>query len=165
MDAPKRLPFFGVGPYYFVGVMLLAAGCWWLGREFPWLCLAPGSPWRLAGRVAGAALALGGAVLWLGALVHARLARNLAENRLVTHGVYAHVRNPIYAAFVFLSSGALCWQGNFLVAAHFLACWLALTAMVRLTEEKWLAARFGDAYADYCRRVNRCIPWFPKSRD
>lgn len=31
------------------------------------------------------------------------------------------------------------------------------------TEEKWLAALYGREYADYCKRVNRCIPWFPKS--
>lgn len=165
MDARERLPFFGVGPYFFVGVMALAGGCLWLGRAFPGLCLGANSSWRLPCQVLGAALAAGGAFLWLGALIGARLARNVAENRLVTTGVYAYVRNPIYAAFTFLGAGALAFQANALVLAFYPLCWLALTLMVRLTEEKWLAERFGDAYAAYRRHVNRCIPWFPKSRD
>lgn len=40
--------------------------------------------------------------------------------------------------------------------------WPFLTALMKRTEEKRLLERFGQEYADYCRRVNRCIPWFPR---
>ncbi len=40
--------------------------------------------------------------------------------------------------------------------------WVLLTVMMQAAEEKWLLAQFGDEYKEYCKRVNRCIPWFPK---
>ncbi len=33
------------------------------------------------------------------------------------------------------------------------------------TEEKWLLELYGIEYANYCKRVNRCIPWFSKNKD
>ena len=40
--------------------------------------------------------------------------------------------------------------------------WINLTVILKLTEEKWLLEKFGDEYVDYCKVVNRIIPWFPK---
>ena len=40
--------------------------------------------------------------------------------------------------------------------------WALLTVMMQTVEEKWLLDEFGDEYKEYCKRVNRCIPWFPK---
>ena len=28
--------------------------------------------------------------------------------------------------------------------------------------EKWLYNLYGEEYAPYCKKVNRCIPWFKK---
>ena len=33
---------------------------------------------------------------------------------------------------------------------------------LKLTEEKWLLDLYGQDYADYRKRVNRCIPWPPR---
>ena len=33
------------------------------------------------------------------------------------------------------------------------------------TEEKWLTEHFGKEYINYCKRVNRAIPWFAKKGD
>ena len=160
MDTQSRLPFFGVGPYYFAGVMALAGVFFLLGEKFPRWCLFPAGRNIFTG--VGAAAVLLGVVLWAGALIGARLARNIAENKLVTTGVYAYVRNPIYAAFIFLGTGALLAQGSWLWVPFFGLCWLALTVLVKTTEEKWLAARFGGDYREYCQKVNRCIPWIKK---
>ena len=159
MDTQSRLPFFGVGPYYFAGVMALAGVFFLLGEKFPRWCLVPFPAGRNVFIGAGAVLAIFGAFLWLSALIGARLAKNIAENKLITTGVYAHVRNPIYSAFMFIGAGVLSAQSNWLCLPYFGVCWLALTVMVKLTEEKWLAARFGEVYRAYCRKVNRCIPW------
>ena len=32
------------------------------------------------------------------------------------------------------------------------------------TEEKWLREKFGKEYIDYCKDVNRVIPWFAKNK-
>ena len=42
------------------------------------------------------------------------------------------------------------------------AYWLFLTILLKNTEEKWLRELYGKEYEEYCRRVNRCWPWFPK---
>ena len=34
--------------------------------------------------------------------------------------------------------------------------------VLKNTEEKWLSELYGQEYLDYCKKVNRCIPWFPK---
>ncbi len=36
--------------------------------------------------------------------------------------------------------------------------WVILTVLIRNTEEKWLYELHGEAYKDYCARVNRWIP-------
>ena len=33
---------------------------------------------------------------------------------------------------------------------------------LKLTEEKWLLSLYKQEYADYLKRVNRCIPWPPR---
>ena len=36
--------------------------------------------------------------------------------------------------------------------------WVLLTVVIRMTDEKWLYELHGEAYKDYCARVNRWIP-------
>jgi hypothetical protein len=36
--------------------------------------------------------------------------------------------------------------------------------VLKKTEEKWLYKMYGEEYLDYCKRVNRCIPWFKASK-
>ncbi len=40
--------------------------------------------------------------------------------------------------------------------------WIIMTVTLKLTEEKWLLDLYGQDYADYRKRVNRCIPWPPR---
>lgn len=37
-----------------------------------------------------------------------------------------------------------------------------MTVLMKGTEEKWLLKLYGTEYSNYCKRVNRCIPWFAK---
>jgi protein-S-isoprenylcysteine O-methyltransferase Ste14 len=73
-----------------------------------------------------------------------------AEARqLVTHGLYARFRHPIYLF------GTIAYFGAFLALQIWpvLAVWLALTPIewVRLRrEERALRERFGEAYDRYC---------------
>ena len=39
-----------------------------------------------------------------------------------------------------------------------------IVLLMKCTEEKWLKNLYGVEYEEYCRSVNRCIPWFPKNR-
>ncbi len=40
--------------------------------------------------------------------------------------------------------------------------WLAMTILMKKTEEKWLYELYGQKYLEYCKKVNRCIPWFKR---
>ena len=75
---------------------------------------------------------------------------------LMTNGIFAWTRNPIYIA---LDSIVL---GTFLVSGRviFLAIALALVGLLHYEirrEEKYLAETYGDAYRDYRERVGRYV--------
>lgn len=76
---------------------------------------------------------------------------------LITDGPFRISRNPIYLAMALaLCSGAL-QMGSatpWLFIAAFV--WVIQTRQIA-HEERLLAAKFDDAYADYCRRVRRWI--------
>jgi len=80
-----------------------------------------------------------------------------ATQHLVTTGVYAWIRHPMYASLLFLAWGVLLKQPSLpgLVLALAATGFLVLTA---LADERECQAWFGDAYRDYCRRSWRFIP-------
>jgi protein-S-isoprenylcysteine O-methyltransferase Ste14 len=78
--------------------------------------------------------------------------------RLVTNGIYAYIRHPMYASLLALAWAAYLQDPNLtgtLIAA-FATLSLQLTAMA---DEKECLAYFGAEYADYMRRTRRFIPW------
>jgi protein-S-isoprenylcysteine O-methyltransferase Ste14 len=83
--------------------------------------------------------------------------REVFANELVTRGFYAHCRNPMYvgnfsvvAGFSLIYGSA--W-GYALLAPLFAYIYLAITT----AEETYLRDKFGAAYDDYARRVNRFL--------
>jgi protein-S-isoprenylcysteine O-methyltransferase Ste14 len=114
-------------------------------------------------RYLASGLALLFGVLVLGAAVNAM--RKAETNiptweptlALVTEGVYARSRNPIYLAFIILLTG---------IGMLFSSDWLMLLLLPFLLvihfgvirrEEEYLLARFGAPYADYMKRTPRYI--------
>ena len=39
-----------------------------------------------------------------------------------------------------------------------------MTVALTNTEEKWPLNLYGQAYQDYCKRVNRCLPKIPEKK-
>ncbi len=96
---------------------------------------------------------------WLVSAAWPVLWRAVRAGRLATAGVYARLRHPQYVGFIIILTGFLL-QWPTLVT---LAMYPVLVVMyVRLArrEEREALARFGDAYADYMRRVPGWIPRF-----
>lgn len=78
-----------------------------------------------------------------------------AESRLVTTGLYRYVRHPLYTA------GLLFLWLTPIMTTTLLALYLSLSVYLyvgSLFEERRLLVEFGDAYADYQRRVPRLVP-------
>ncbi|MAZ15455.1 MAG: isoprenylcysteine carboxyl methyltransferase [Ahrensia sp.] len=82
---------------------------------------------------------------------------NRGSRHLVTKGVFAFSRNPIYVANTMLVIGAGLISG---IAWYFPLALIAAYATQKLAierEEKHLESHFGKAYRDYKKRVNRWI--------
>jgi protein-S-isoprenylcysteine O-methyltransferase Ste14 len=76
---------------------------------------------------------------------------------LITHGLHARIRHPRYVQFVLAMVGYAC-IANHLTPYIAVAAWVvAILAIVPL-EERELAARFGNQYEEYKRRVPRFVP-------
>ncbi|MBR1407607.1 MAG: isoprenylcysteine carboxylmethyltransferase family protein [Clostridia bacterium] len=156
-----HLPVYGPGPVY-VGViagLTLVAVCL---RDAP--LFASGRLHSAVLTVIGVIAVLAGIALWIYAVPVSKIDDGILNNRLVTTGAYALVRNPIYSAAMILCTGVVLILGNawfFILPVFF---WIFMTVLMRQTEEKWLRSLYGSEYEDYCRRVNRCWPWIPKKR-
>jgi protein-S-isoprenylcysteine O-methyltransferase Ste14 len=130
-----------------VQIVAVAVLLWWV---FSW----PG-PWT-AEREIGAALMVTG----IGGIATARyqLGRSFAikaeAHKLVTHGIYSKIRNPIYVFGVVLILG-------FLLFFQRPILWLLLVIVIvgqtirARREARVLESTFGDAYRDYRRKT-----WF-----
>ena len=75
---------------------------------------------------------------------------------LVTSGLFSETRNPIYtAAYAMMAGTALLAPTPWVWAVC--AFTLFLHHFIILGEERFLARRFGRAWAAYCRRVGRYL--------
>ena len=119
--------------------------------------------WRLpiwGGEAVGLALVALGVLLMGLAAGQMMLARTTVIPRrdpraLVTGGVFAISRNPIYVAdALILAGGLLYWQAGWLLwlVAGFMA---VISRRFILGEEARLRAQFGAVYADYCATTRR----------
>jgi len=131
----------------YIGLVILV----WLE---PWLRFSAQRP--LA--VTGLAWLLIIAAVVVSFLVVRRVRIAAAMGYLDTDGVFAYVRHPIYAAFIFVECPGLAlalwaWPG--------LALPLVAYGLYRLwvpVEEEELWQRFGSQYGAYCRQVRGVVP-------
>lgn len=113
----------------------------------------------------GAGLILIALDLWL----FARVRRDLGTSRLIgkpelagggevaLSGIYSRIRHPRYTGMMASVMGACLLAATPVMWAIF-AVWLVLVFTVIGLEERELRVRFGEPYAEYCRRVPRFIP-------
>lgn len=101
-------------------------------------------------------------VLLIGCDTGGRLSKNIKENKLKTNGSYRYVRNPRYSTFLLVEIGLVLVCHNLYLMIIPVLFWIEMTIVLKHTEEKWLTKLYGQEYIDYCKRVNRCIPWFSK---
>lgn len=161
MEEKKPLSQYGIGPYYAALVFSMTLGALLLDRAqvLPALRIPA---LELPMKLLAAVCVLAAALLWVNAVFTMNIAGHIRKNELVTSGAYAWVRNPIYSAIMLLMWGLLSWNGDPLLLLLCPVYHLLMSIMVKHTEEKWLRELYGEAYLDYCKRVPRCIPWFPK---
>jgi protein-S-isoprenylcysteine O-methyltransferase Ste14 len=82
--------------------------------------------------------------------------RAVPSKELITTGLYAWSRNPIYIGMAATGAGFFLALPNALTFA--MACLIVLLLDVRVRrEEEYLLASHGEAYEAYCRRTPRWI--------
>lgn len=79
------------------------------------------------------------------------------STQLVTNGIFAFSRNPMYLGLILVLAGWAMWLGS-------LSPWLMLPLLIVLLtrrqilpEERALRELFGEGYAQYCRTVGRWL--------
>ncbi len=77
-------------------------------------------------------------------------------DKLITTGIFAYSRNPIYTAFAVILLGQFLIFPNWILLL-FTAAAVWLFNRQILLEEEYLKGHYGEEYAEYCRRVRRYI--------
>lgn len=84
--------------------------------------------------------------------------RRIYAEDLVTTGIFAHCRNPLYVGNILILVGLGIASNsiifNCIATPLFLFFWQAIV----LAEENYLRGKFGAQYDAYCSKVNRWIP-------
>jgi protein-S-isoprenylcysteine O-methyltransferase Ste14 len=76
---------------------------------------------------------------------------------LVTSGIYARTRNPMYLAMLLALMAFAGWLANPFTVLIALAFIPLITRVQILPEERALTARFGQPYRAYCASVKRWV--------
>jgi protein-S-isoprenylcysteine O-methyltransferase Ste14 len=141
-------------------VLLLSALAMW--RVARWL---PQWSWPSTALTAlGGVLAIAGFALIAAAMLTFRRSKTTinplkpAESALiVSHGVFARTRNPMYAGLAMILAGWACYLANtvaWLLVPLFIAY---ITRLQIIPEERILLGKFGAPFAQYLAQVRRWI--------
>lgn len=142
-----------------VWALLVGAAMWELNHRWPLVTVIP-APWNRLGWcvMVLAFIAPFAAISQFG---HAGTTvsphQPEATTVLVTDGVFAWTRNPMYLG---LTTALIGWAGSLGTLSAFAGPLLFVPLIERLQilpEEQALRARFGKAYDQYCARVNRWL--------
>jgi len=104
--------------------------------------------------------------IWLNYRTHRDLGRNFSpsldvrrEHTLVTNGVYAYVRHPMYSAFFLWGVAQALLLPNWVAGFSGLVGFAILYFLRVGQEERLMLDTFGEAYRAYLSRTARLVPW------
>lgn len=144
-------------PFVIVAGGLLASA---LARNTWQLNLAPGIL-TVSHSIGIALRIIGVTVLFIsyGSMTVAKTTINPSEHssRLLTSGIYAYSRNPIYLGWFLIGAGIAFRSASLLVLATAVTMILLLYWAVVLHEEVYLETKFGEEYSSYKKRVRRWL--------
>lgn len=86
--------------------------------------------------------------------------RRVYAEDLVTDGLYAHCRNPMYLGNILMISGVAITSNSWWCVASVIPLFTFLYLAIIAAEQAYLERRFGDAFRAYCREVPALLPRF-----
>lgn len=145
-----------------VAVTVLTGLAMWLtAGYFPSLDVPAPALWRAAVGVVLAAAGTGFALAGVGEFRRAATTVNPrtphASDRLVTGGVYRLTRNPMYVGMLLVLAGWAVALAHLSSPLYLLLYAVYINRFQIVPEERALAARFGEAFSEYRRRVRRWL--------
>ena len=106
------------------------------------------------------------AALVLFRITHKQLGKNWSvtletrtEHQLVTDGVYAYVRHPMYSSFLLSAIAQALLLPNWIAGPAGLVAFAILFAWRVGREEALMIETFGESYANFMARTARIVPW------
>ncbi len=161
---PVRFSGRGAREYILLGLSLTGLGivpCIYLAAHFPRFADYPLIP-----VMSYLGIAVYAACLWLFYRTHRDLGENWSvsldvreRHTLVTTGVYAMVRHPMYSGFWLMAVAQALLLPNWIAGpAGLIGFGILFFGRVEREEEMMLTA-FGDDYRAYMRRTWRVLPW------
>jgi protein-S-isoprenylcysteine O-methyltransferase Ste14 len=86
------------------------------------------------------------------------LNKKVYAESLVTQGIFALCRNPLYVGNMLIYLGIFLMFGHLLCLAIGILSFAFIYFSIVATEEKFLKEKFGEEYESYCKQVPRWIP-------
>jgi protein-S-isoprenylcysteine O-methyltransferase Ste14 len=134
----------------------LIAGSW-IEARFP---MAIGLPF-LAGIVIGGCMLITALALAWAAMSEMRKHRTTVEparrpTALVTSGIFARSRNPIYVALLLVLAAIAVMADSVWLLESTVLLWILLETVIR-SEERTIEEAFAEPYLEYKRRVRRWL--------
>ena len=154
-----RMTRWGIGPIYATASIAFVAILWALAVSFLPRLTIPYNPFVFD---LGIGLLTVGVVILVIALVQVHSA--FGRRKLVTSGVYAYMRDPVYAVWLlFIVPGLMLVTGILLLTIAPFLMYALLKILVR-REEAYMERTFGKEYLNYKSLVNSVIPKFRSSK-
>jgi len=108
-------------------------------------------------------LTVGSAIALAGVSIRAISSGHVKKNEeLATTGPYAYTRNPLYFGSVVIAAGFALASLRWEIALALVIMFAAIYVPVIRGEERYLSEHFPN-YAEYCARVPRLLPRFPRA--
>ena len=82
------------------------------------------------------------------------------EHQLVTDGIYAKIRHPMYASMFLLGLAQILFCPNWIAGPAYLVSFGLLYLLRIGAEEQMMLDRFGSAYEEYMQQTGRVFPRF-----
>ena len=156
-DKRQKIPTDGVGPYLWGILLVMNLAGWMLSQSVLQSGLLKGGFQDLFYLIGILLMLVAARIQWLSG-VKSGVSTSFQSDELKTTGIYARTRNPIYFSWWICGIGAILCVHNVWLLLLIPIQWVILTVVIRNTEEKWLYELHGEAYKEYCERVNRWIP-------
>lgn len=153
----NHLPVFGVGPYLItiIGIVTITS---FILSHYHLIPIYTIKELNMVLLILGLIFIVLGVLCWLLAVFQSNFDEQIKKNRLMTTGIYAYLRHPIYSAFLYIATGIILIGQNILLFVFPVLFWAFLTVAMKNTEEKWLVELYGNEYIEYSKHVNRFIP-------